>query len=131
MSYTERNQLPEKIELKAYRIDIECLDALETFDMSNVKMVAELSIGDLNKDLIWFIRTTIFYSEDGYAGTYFACSENTFYRESTQAFLKANYTDIDPDDTVRRLGYTSSLSYDKNKGCRWRTLLNKRKIKCN
>ncbi|MCS3232504.1 hypothetical protein [Bacteroides hominis] len=114
--------------MKAYRIDIECLDALETFDMSNVKMVAELSIGDLNKDFnLVYPELTIFYSEDGYAGTYFACSENTFYRESTQAFLKANYTDIDPDDTVRRLGYTSSLSYDKNKGCRWRTLLNKQK----
>lgn len=50
MSYTERNQIARKNELKAYRIDIECLDALETFDMSNVKMVAELSIGDLNKD---------------------------------------------------------------------------------
>ena len=121
-------KLPEKNELKAYRIDIECLDALETFDMSNVKMVAELSIGDLNKDFnLVYPELTIFYSEDGYAGTYFACSENTFYRESTQAFLKANYTDIDPDDTVRRLGYTSSLSYDKNKGCRWRTLLNKQK----
>ena len=117
-------KLPEKDELKVNTIDIESLDALETFDMSNVKMVTDLKIGDLNENFnLVYPELTIFYSEDGYAGTYFACSENTFYRESTQAFLKANYTDIDPDDTVRRLGYTSSLSYDKNKGCRWRTLL--------
>ncbi len=121
-------KLPEKDELKAYAIDIECLDALETFDISNVKMVADLKIGDLNENFnLVYPNLTIFYSEDGYAGTTFACSESTFNRESTQAFLKANYTDIDPSDKVRRLGYTSILTNSKNKGCRWRTLLNKQK----
>lgn len=122
-------KLPEKNELKAYTIDIECLDALETFDMSNVKMVTDLKIGDLNENFnLVYPELTIFYSESGKsAGTTFACSESTFYRESTQAFLKANYTDIDPADKVRRLGYTSILYYSKNKGCRWKTLLNKQK----
>lgn len=121
-------KMPEKDELKAYAIDIECLDALETFDISNVKMVADLKIGDLNENFnLVYPNLTIFYNEDGDAGTTFACSESTFNRESTQAFLKANYTDIDPSDKVRRLGYTSMLTNSKNKGCRWRTLLNKQK----
>lgn len=117
-------KLPEKNELKASSIDIESLNALETFDMSNVKMVSNLSIGDLNTNFkLVYPELTIFYNEDGRAGTTFACSESTFYRESTQVFLKVNYTDIDPSDKVRRLGYSSSLMYDK--GCRWRTLLGK------
>ena len=97
--------------------------------MSNVKMVTDLKIGDLNENFnLVYPELTIFYSESGKsAGTTFACSESTFYRESTQAFLKANYTDIDPADKVRRLGYTSILYYSKNKGCRWKTLLNKQK----
>lgn len=115
-------KLPEKDELKVNTIDIECLNALETFDMSNVKMVTDLKIGDLNENFnLVYPELTIFYNEDGRAGTTFACSESTFYRESTQAFLKANYTDIDSSDKVRRLGYSSSLMYDE--GCRWRTLL--------
>lgn len=115
-------KLPEKDELKVNTIDIECLDALETFDMSNVKMLSNIAIGDLNNDFnLVYPELTIFYNEDGRAGTTFACSESTFYRESTQAFLKANYTDIDSSDKVRRLGYSSSLMYDE--GCRWRTLL--------
>ena len=119
-------KLPEKDELKVNTIDIESLDALETFDMSNVKMLSNIAIGDLNNDFnLVYPELTIFYNEDGRAGTTFACSESTFYRESTQAFLKANYTDIDSSDKVRRLGYSSSLMYDE--GCRWRTLLNKQK----
>lgn len=115
-------KLPEKDELKVNTIDIESLDALETFDMSNVKMLSNIAIGDLNNDFnLVYPELTIFYNEDGRAGTTFACSESTFYRESTQAFLKANYTDIDSSDKVRRLGYSSSLMYDE--GCRWRTLL--------
>lgn len=120
-------KLPEKNELKAFTIDIECLDALETFDMSNVKMVSNLSIGDLNTNFkLVYPELTIFYNEWGYTATYFACSESTFYRESTQAFLKANYTDIDPDDTLRRLdeGY---LSYGENEECDWMTLLENQK----
>ena len=113
-------KLPEKDELKVNTIDIESLDALETFDMSNVKMLSNIAIGDLNNDFnLVYPELTIFYNEDGRAGTTFACSESTFYRESTQAFLKANYTDIDSSDKVRRLGYSSSLMYDE--GCRWRT----------
>ena len=119
-------KLPEKDELKVNTIDIESLDALETFDMSNVKMLSNIAIGDLNNDFnLVYPELTIFYNEDGRAGTTFACSESTFYRESTQAFLKANYTDIDSSDKVRRLGYSSSLMYDE--GCRWRTVLNKQK----
>lgn len=115
-------KLPEKDELKVNTIDIESLDALETFDMSNVKMLSNIAIGDLNNDFnLVYPELTIFYNEDGRAGTTFACSESTFCRESTQAFLKANYTDIDSSDKVRRLGYSSSLMYDE--GCRWRTLL--------
>ena len=115
-------KLPEKDELKVNTIDIESLNALETFDMSNVKMLSNIAIGDLNNDFnLVYPELTIFYNEDGRAGTTFACSESTFYRESTQAFLKANYTDIDSSDKVRRLGYSSSLMYDE--GCRWRTLL--------
>lgn len=74
-------------------------------------------IGDLNENFnLVYPELTIFYSESGKsAGTTFACSESTFYRESTQAFLKANYTDIDPADKVRRLGYTSILYYSKTK----------------
>ena len=119
-------KLPEKDELKVNTIDIESLDALETFDMSNVKMLSNLAIGDLNNDFnLVYPELTIFYNEDGRAGTTFACSESTFYRESTQAFLKANYTDIDSSDKVRRLGYSSSLMYDE--GCRWKTLLKNQK----
>ncbi len=119
-------KLPEKDELKVNTIDIESLDALETFDMSNVKMLSNIAIGDLNNDFnLVYPELTIFYNEDGRAGTTFACSESTFYRESTQAFLKANYTDIDSSDKVRRLGYSSSLMYDE--GCRWRTLLKNQK----
>ena len=115
-------KLPEKDELKVNTIDIESLNALETFDMSNVKMLSNIAIGDLNNDFnLVYPELTIFYNEDGRAGTTFACSESTFYRESTQAFLKANYTDIDSSDKVRRLGYSSSLMYDE--GCRWRALL--------
>ena len=120
--------MPEKDEFKVNTIDIESLYELETFDMSNVKMLSNIAIGDLNENFnLVYPNLTIFYSEDGYAGTTFACSESTFNRESTQAFLKANYTDIDPSDKVRRLGYTSILTNSKNKGCRWRTLLNKQK----
>lgn len=119
-------KLPEKDELKVNTIDIESLDALETFDMSNVKMLSNIAIGDLNNDFnLVYPELTIFYNEDGRAGTTFACSESTFYRESTQAFLKANYTDIDSSDKVRRLGYSSSLMYDE--GCRWKTLLKNQK----
>ena len=115
-------KLPEKDELKVNTIDIESLNALETFDMSNVKMLSNIAIGDLNNDFnLVYPELTIFYNEDGRAGTTFACSESTFYRESTQAFLKANYTDIDSSDRVRRLGYSSSLMYDE--GCRWKNLL--------
>ena len=115
-------KLPEKDELKVNTIDIESLNALETFDMSNVKMLSNIAIGDLNNDFnLVYPELTIFYNEDGRAGTTFACSESTFYRESTQAFLKANYTDIDSSDKVRRLGYSSSLMYDE--GCRWKNLL--------
>ena len=119
-------KLPEKDELKVNTIDIESLDELETFDMSNVKMLSNIAIGDLNNDFnLVYPELTIFYNEDGRAGTTFACSESTFYRESTQAFLKANYTDIDSSDKVRRLGYSSSLMYDE--GCRWKTLLKNQK----
>lgn len=119
-------KLPEKDGLKVYNIDIESLSALETFDMSKIKMLANLSIGDLNPNFkLVYPELNIFYNEDGYAGTTFACSENTFYKESTQVFLKANYTDIKPSDKIRRLGYSSFLMYDK--GCRWTTLLKKLK----
>lgn len=50
MSCTERNQIARKDELKVNTIDIESLDALETFDMSNVKMLSNIAIGDLNND---------------------------------------------------------------------------------
>lgn len=63
-------KLPEKDELKVNTIDIESLDALETFDMSNVKMLSNIAIGDLNNDFnLVYPELTIFYNEDGRAGT--------------------------------------------------------------
>ena len=86
-------KLPEKDELKVNTIDIESLDALETFDMSNVKMLSNIAIGDLNNDFnLVYPELTIFYNEDGRAGTTFACSESTFYRESTQAFNRLKHS---------------------------------------
>lgn len=70
MSCTERNQIARKDELKVNTIDIESLDALETFDMSNVKMLSNIAIGDLNNDFnLVYPELTIFYNEDGRAGT--------------------------------------------------------------
>lgn len=56
-------KLPEKDELKVNTIDIESLDALETFDMSNVKMLSNIAIGDLNNDFnLVYPELTIFYN---------------------------------------------------------------------
>lgn len=56
-------KLPEKDELKVNTIGIESLDALETFDMSNVKMLSNIAIGDLNNDFnLVYPELTIFYN---------------------------------------------------------------------
>lgn len=111
-------KLPKKGELKAYQIDIECLDALETLDMSDLKMVQTLKFGDLPENFnLVYPELTVFYSQNArWPGTYFGCSESTFNRESTQGFLDKYYTKKSAG--VEKLG-KRSLACNKNKDFNW------------
>ena len=50
-------KLPKKDELKTCFLDLECLDALETFDISNLKMVKNLILEIYRKISISFIQS--------------------------------------------------------------------------
>lgn len=112
-------KLPEKEELQAYRIDIECLPMLEHFNMSSIKMLRIFMIGDLNEDYnLVYPELTILYKEIPRLNAIsFGCSQNTFDRETTRPFLDKYFTE------KREMGLISAMSCDKNEACNWRDLI--------
>ena len=117
-------KLPKKDELKTCFLDLECLDALETFDISNLKMVKNLIFGNLPENFnLVYPELTVFYSPEGRSATSFCCSESTFNRESTKTFLDRYYT---KGTGVEKLGFSISMSCNKNDGYNWRKALKKK-----
>ncbi|EXY90712.1 putative exported domain protein, partial [Bacteroides fragilis str. 3998T(B)3] len=105
-------------------LDLECLDALETFDISNLKMVKNLIFGNLPENFnLVYPELTVFYSPEGRSATSFCCSESTFNRESTKTFLDRYYT---KGTGVEKLGFSISMSCNKNDGYNWRKALKKK-----
>ncbi len=117
--------LPNKEELKTCYLDLECLDALEKIDMSNVKMVMNLTFGNLPESFkISYPELTIFNSSRRF-GTYFSCSESTFNKQETLDFLDKNYTK--KPNGVEKLGFSTFVSSKNNEGFDWRRALRKKK----
>ena len=117
--------LPKKQELKTCYLDLECLDALEKIDMSDVKMVMNLTFGNLPKSFkINYPELTVFNSSRRF-GTYFSCSESTFNRQETLDFLDKNYTK--KPNGVDKLGFSTFVSSKNNEGFDWRKALKKKK----
>lgn len=115
-------KLPEKDELKTYNLDIECLDSLETFDISNLKIVTQLTVGNLPENFNLVYPKLVFPDLPKEWGVRidFACSESTFNRESTKAFLDKYYTQA---PTAEKLVYGYYMTSKKNSGYDWRKAL--------
>ena len=100
-------KLPKKDELKTCFLDLECLDALETFDISNLKMVKNLIFGNLPENFNPRLsRADCFLFSGREVCNFFCCSESTFNRESTKTFLDRYYT---KGTGVEKLGFSISM----------------------
>lgn len=85
--------LPAKDKLYAYQMDLECLPALESIDLSKIQMLYGFFMGDLpTKCKITYPNLTDNYQPwDEPLPTYFVCSESTYNRSETTAFINKYY----------------------------------------
>lgn len=105
--------LPNKNGLRARNVDIECLDNLETFDLTKFCKICSLSVGNIPETYtLVYPNLTEFESVRG--KTDFACSSNTYENPATIDFIYKYYKGTED----KKLSY-ASLSCSKNKSFRW------------
>lgn len=108
--------LPNISGLRVNSIDIECLDKLETFDLTKFKMIRTLTIGDLPDSYdLQYPDLTEFNTFNG--KTTFACSEKTNELQSTIDFVQKYYKGVDAAD--RKLVASRILKSKNNKAAFW------------
>lgn len=75
-------KLPVRDKLYAWSIDVECLPALESIDLSSIQMLFQLYVGDLSAQCkITYPNLTARHTYVGnFAPTYFVCSQSQSYK---------------------------------------------------
>ena len=115
----EEIKFPEVKDLKANKIDVECMPKLKELSMKNFNMIVNIQIGDLNDDCkLEYPNLTEFYYDalwEMAMPTTFSVSEKTYKRQETKDFVDKFYTNA----TENPLSLMSRLSCDKNDPYYW------------
>ena len=108
--------LPNKDNLRANYLDIECLPSLKQFDMSKFVELNTLVIGDLPETYNLVYPNLKEFGDTQFNATMFAISKNTFnaFQEVSDAFIK-KYYQASPSCLI----YQSYMSSDNNKAYKW------------
>jgi len=103
---------PKATTLKAYTVDIECLDALETCDLTNFSYINTFTIGDVPASYNLIYPNLTEFPSTGQ--TYFGCSKATYEIQSTKDFIN-KYKDYNGEKKIR----VGNMSYSGNKRKYW------------
>ncbi len=108
--------LPNKDNLRANYLDIECLPSLKQFDMSKFVELNTLVIGDLPETYNLVYPNLKEFGDTQFNSTMFAISKNAFnaFTDVSDAFIKKYYL-----ATPSCLTYQSYMSSDNNKAYKW------------
>lgn len=108
--------LPNKENLRANYLDVECLPKLTDFDMSKFVAVNCLMIGDLPETYNLVYPNLKEFGDTEFNATQFAISKNTFkaFTDVSDAFIKKYY-----QASPSCLTYQSYMSSDNNKAYKW------------
>lgn len=110
----EEIYLPTNNSLCMKELDFEMLPKLKVFDMSNIQMIVNLTIGDLPEDFnLVYPNLTKFSS--AYGKTFFACSQQTYSLNSTIEFVNKYYKGV----TEKKLSTSVQMKSSKNKAAFW------------
>lgn len=104
---------PEATPLRALSVDLECLDNLETCDLSKFSFIQNLSIGDIPASFELKYPDITEFSSMG--RIYFACSKSTYELESTTEFIN-KYKSYNGEKKINR----ANLTYSGNTTQFWR-----------
>ena len=108
--------LPNKENLRANYLDIECLPSLKQFDMSKFVELNTLVIGDLPETYNLVYPNLKEFGDTQFNATMFAISKNAFntFKDVSDAFIK-KYYQANPSYLI----YQSYMSSDNNKAYKW------------
>ncbi len=108
--------LPNKEDLRANYLDIECLPSLKQFDMSKFVELNTLIVGDLPETYNLVYPNLKEFGDTQFNATMFAISKNAFnaFKDVSDAFIKKYY-----QASPSCLTYQSYMSSDNNKAYKW------------
>ncbi len=108
--------LPNKEDLRANYLDIECLPSLKQFDMSKFVELETLIVGDLPETYNLVYPNLKEFGDTQFNATMFAISKNAFnaFKDVSDTFIK-KYYQASPSCLI----YQSYMSSDNNKAYKW------------